>query len=544
MKKVEYAKEARAKVLEGVRKICRAVKVTLGPSGRNVLIAKGEINSFGVQYYPLHSTKDGVTVARAFSLEDHQEDAGARLIKEAAQKTVEQAGDSTTTTCVLAEAIIEAGIYAVEDSKLNPVLVKKGIDSMVARVVDELKKMSTPISGDIKRIEQVATVSANNDTEIGKLIASAYDKIGEDGIIRLEESKTTHTKMKITDGFMFARGMVSPHFVTNPAKMVCELPITATMEKPVAILLCDRPITQMKQIQQYMVELNKQGRSLLIIAEDIDSEALALLIKNNTTPFKQGALSVCAVKAPYSSGNDRDEAMEDIAILTGATYFSNIKGKSIDKGTGADLGAAKKVIVTKDETVIIDGAYDEEKRKERLDKLIAAKANAETDEDREKLELRIARLKGAVAIIEVGANTEIEMMEKKDRIDDAIRSVRASLIDGFVPGGGTAFIRASQKVRAEGENADFKAGEYMVIDALDHVLYNICRNAGVDEKIIISDVLNASGNFGYNAQTEKIEDLVETGIIDATKVLISALTNAASVAGAIITTEATITDIF
>lgn len=543
-KKILYGKEARSKMIDGVRKICAAVKVTLGPSGRNVIISRSEYHSQGIAHYPIRLTKDGVTVANSVELEDQQENAGARLIKEAAQKTVDQAGDSTTTTCVLAEAIIEKGVQLVEDSNLNPVQVKKGIDSMVAKVVAEMKKMSTPISGDINRIEQVATVSANNDSEIGKLLADAYRRIGEDGIVRLEESKTPFTKMKVTDGFMFARGMISPQFVTNPAKMVCELPIPATDQKPVAIMLCDRPITQMKQIHNLLTEVNKQGKSLLIIAEDVDSEALALLIKNNQTPFKQGALSVCAVKAPYAQGNDRDDAMEDIAVLTGATYFSNIKGKSIDKGTVVDLGSAKKVVVTKDETIIIDGAYDEEKRKERLDKLIAAKENAETDEEKDKMELRIARLKGAVAIIEVGGSTEVEMLEKKDRIDDAIRSVKASLIDGFVAGGGTAFIRAGQNLKAEGGSMDFQQGQQAVLDALDEPLLNICINAGVDGSEVLRRVLEAGQNFGYNAQKEEIEDLVNSGIIDATKVLNSALINAASVAGAIITTEATITDTF
>jgi chaperonin GroEL len=541
MKKVEFSKEARAKLLAGVKKICQAVKVTLGPAGRNVLISRSEYHSHGIAHYPLHLTKDGITVARAFELEDQQENTGARLIKEAAQKTVEQAGDSTTTTCVLAEVIVEKGLQAVDDG-FNPVQLKRGIDSMAAKVAAEMKKISTPISGDIKRIEQVATVSANNDPEIGKILRDAYEKIGEDGIVRLEESKTVHTKIKITDGFMFARGMVTPNFVTNQAKMVCELPIDATKEKKVAILISDRPITQMKQIEQYVTDANKKGYSMLIIAEDVDSEALALLVKNNA----QRNLSVCAVKAPYSSGQDRDDAMSDIALLTGATYFSNIQGKSLEKGTVNDMGWARKVVVTKDETVIIDGAYDEDARQERIAKLQQVKENAETDEEKEKLELRIARLKGAVAIIEVGGNTEVEMLEKKDRIDDAIRSVKASLIDGFVAGGGTAFIRASWMVKKEGDwkSKDFIYGEQIVIDALDAPLLNICENAGVDGSKVLMQVLAKEQNFGYNAQTEEIEDLVETGIIDATKVLTAALINGASVAGSILTTEATITDTF
>lgn len=543
MKKIEYSKDARKKILEGVRKICKAVKVTLGPAGRNVLISRSELHSFGVHHFPVHLTKDGVTVARAFELEDQQENVGALLIKEAAQKTVEQAGDSTTTTCVLAEAIVEKGVYLVEESKLNPVLVKKGIDSMVGKIVAKMKEMSTPVSGSIERIEQVATVSANNDNEIGKLISGAYEKIGENGIVRLEESKTVSTKVKVTDGFMFTRGMVSPLFVTNPAKMVCELPIESVKEKPVKILICDRPVTQMKQIQQYLTYVNTQGHSLLIIAEDIDSEALALLAKNKMS----GALSVCAVKAPYASGQDRDDAMNDIALLTGATYFSNLHGKSIDKGTPADLGSARSVVVTKDETVIIDGHYDEDKRQERINKLKAAKENAETEEEKEKLELRIARLNGAIAIIEVGGNTEVEMKEKKDRIEDAIKSVRAALGDGFVPGGGTAFIRATQSVSPGTDpdaSVDFIEGEKAVLDALDYPLINICMNAGVDHSKVLGEVLSSPSLYGYNAQKDVVENLVDTGIIDATKVLTAALINAASVAGAIITTEATITDTF
>lgn len=530
-REVLYGKDARAKILIGVKKIAKAVATTLGPSGRTTIISRSEITSYGLHHAPLHLSKDGVTVCRVFALEDQLENVGVRIIREAAEKTVLVAGDSTTTTVVLAESMIEKGMMVLDSGHYNAMQLKKGMDAAAQEVIAELKRISTPIAGSIDRIRQVATVSANNDAEIGGLIAEAYGRIGNDGVINLEEAKGVTTTMKVTDGFKFDRGYLSPHFINRKEKGLCEL------EAPF-ILLYDKNVSQIKQLEAVVLATREQNRPLLIICEDADSEALAWLCINN----EKKAISVCVVKCPFH-GDAKDAAMFDLAALTGGAYLSTLNGVKLEKATLQHLGQAEKVVVTKDQTVIIGGAKDEVRKNKTLQELYALKADSSDEDEKERIAQRIARLNGAVAVISVGAPTETEMLEKKDRLDDAIRSVRCAIYDGYVVGGGTAFVRCQVAVDAR-QSVDFQRGQEIVYASLEVPLLQICANAGVNGSDILVQVLALQGNMGYNAQTELIEDLEASGIIDATKVLCAAITNATSVAGTLLTSEALICDTY
>jgi chaperonin GroEL len=545
-KTVLFGDDARDKVIEGVRKIAKAVSATLGPKGRNVLISRGAMDgNYNFQKLPLHVTKDGVTVARAFGVSDPVENIGVMLIKEAAQKTVDIAGDSTTTTVVLAAAMIESGHEYMDqadaDRAVNPIEVKKGMDDTAEKVVAALKKMAVPVAGDVQRVKQVATISANNDEAVGAIIAKAYEVVGDDGLIKMEPSKSSETKVRITDGFKFERGLISPYLINDAAKMICEYPNMRTDNMPNEpfILLYDRPITMFSQIQPILTLVQKQQRPLLIVAEDVDAEALAVLVTNK----HNGRIAVTAVKAPFFA-EQRDEAMEDIAVLTGGTYLSQLKGIKLENATLDHLGQAGKVVVTKNDTTIIGGHANKTVRDLHLEKLREQKKESVEGQERDRIEQRIARLQSAIAVIEVGAATETEVMEKMDRFDDAIRSVKAAIAEGFVPGGGTAFIKCKPTVSdpSDDVSADYRKGEEIVLWALPEVLLTICENAGTSPAQIIKSVEAADENFGYNAIEDRVENLVDAGVIDAVKVLTTALTNATSVAGMLITSECLIVD--
>jgi chaperonin GroEL len=541
MKKVLFGEEAREKIMSGVRKITQAVAATLGPRGRVVLISEGFVNGAEIVRPPIKATKDGVTVARAFTLGDHLENIGVELIKEAAQKTVGDAGDATTTTCVLAEAMIEKGIQFVnQPSSHSPVEVKKGMDAAVKAAIDELSKMSTPIAGNVERIKQVATVSSNNDESIGQLLADAYSKVGDDGLIQIEDAKGIETKLRLTEGFSFDRGYISQHFIRDWSKANCVFPDESAPTSPF-VLLHDRPITTVKSISPLMEKVHKAQRPLLIIAPDVDGEALAYLAINN----QKKALAVCAVKAPFV-GERLNEVMEDIAALTGAKYISQLAGIKLENVAIEHLGEAEKVVVTKDATAIIGGRKDESRKAELVKRLQDAKKEAKDDTEKYAIEERLARLNGAVAVIEVGGNTEIEQKEKKDRIEDAVLSVKAAIQDGYSVGGGTALLMARSRLSYDlSKSADFRAGQEVVYTAMERPFLKICENAGVDGNKKLTEVLLSSAvNVGYNAQTENVEDLVQSGIIDATKVIKYALTNAASVAGVLVMSECLICDTF
>lgn len=527
-KKTIYGPEARAKVLEGVQKIVAAVKVTLGPMGRNVLISQSMVVDYGVHSLPIHVTKDGYTVARAFDLfDDPFAKAGVLMIKEAAQKTVDQAGDGTTTCCVLAEAIVIEGMKLVE-SGANPMEVKRGIDKAVEYVVSELKKMAVPIKGDVEKIRQIATVSANNDSSIGDLIADAFAKIGEEGIIDIEAGRGVQTEIKIADGYKWYNGWISPLFVNNKDKQICEF------AHPY-ILLYDRKVTHHTQVQRALELVLPTGKPILIICEDAADEGLAFLAMNNM----QGRIQCCVVKSP-SYGEQRREEMEDIAILTGGSYISDIKGVNVKEIELENLGIAKKIIVSKDETIIIEGNTDEDAVDSLLNELRMNLAQAKNEDEKYPIEKRIARLKGGVAVIQVGAATETEMKEKLDRFDDAVRATKAAIAEGFLPGAGTSYIRVHLP---NVEDESLRGGYNIIFNSITHPLKQICLNAGKDAQAIYTKVdASADNNFGYNAKSDQLEDLVESGIIDPAKVLRCALQNAASSAGMILTSEALICD--
>lgn len=519
LKKTLYGPEARAKLLSGVKKIAAAVKVTLGPMGRNVLISQSMVIDYGIHNLPIHVTKDGYTTTRAFEINDDPfEQAGVLMIKEAAQKSVDQAGDGTTTTVVLAEAIVAKAIDAI-DAGGNPVELKRSIDKGVQEVVEQLKQMAIPIKGNNDRIRQIATISANNDSEMGNLIADAFEKIGEEGIIDLEAGQSVNTEIRIADGYKWDKSWVSPHFINNKEKQICEF------EDPF-ILLYDKKITHHTQIVRALelVIGSKTGRPLLIVCEDATEEGLATLAINNL----QGRIKVCVVKAPEFN-EKRRESMEDIALLTGASYISDINGIDIKVMEFDHLGHAKKVLVTKDETVIIGGDGDRSGVESLLNELKMNIAIAKNEDESALIERRIAKLKGGVAVISVGAATETEMKEKLDRFDDAVRAVKAALSEGYIVGGGTAFLR-------------IKTSNDIINSVLSAPLHQICSNAGVDANKIVEYVKTLDGNKGYNAKTNRFQDLIEDGVIDPAKVLRCAITNAASVAGMIITTEALICD--
>lgn len=521
-KKTLYGKEARQKMLDGVVSIANAVKVTLGPMGRNVLISQSAVIDYGVHSLPLHATKDGYTTAKSFDLEDPFEKAGVLLVKEAAQKTVDQAGDGTTTTVVLLEAIASHGIKLIEDGA-NPMELKKSIDGCVERAINYLKEMATPIKGDVEKIRQIATVSANNDKSIGDLIAAAFEKIGEDGIIDIQSGRSTNTEIKLSDGYKWENGWISPFFVNNGEKQSCEF------INPY-ILMYEKRITHHSQVEKALGMIIKEGKPILIVCEDVADEGLAFLITN----VLQKRIQCCVVKSP-SFGDKRREEMEDIALLTGGVYMSDSKGTDIKEVKISDLGKAKKIIVTKEETVIIGGEQDKEAVEELINELRMNLTQAKNEDEKYPIEKRIAKIKGGVAVIEVGAATETEMKEKLDRFDDAVRATKSAISEGFVPGGGTAFLRCLSPTVFGQKSFD---NTFNLV--LREPLEQICKNAGVPS---VSDkLISSKGNIGYNAKTGQIEDLVEAGIIDPVKVLRCALQNAASSAGTLLTTECLIAD--
>lgn len=536
-KQTLYGAEAREKILAGAKKIAAAVKVTLGPKGRSVLIGQSVVVDYGVHNLPMHITKDGYTVTKNFEINDDPfEQTGVLMIKEAALRTVEMAGDGTTTCVVLAEAILEKGIELI-NAGANPMELKKGIDSAVEYVVEELKKMAIAIKGDIEKIRQIATVSANNDKEIGDLIASAFEKIGMEGVINIEPSASVDTTLKMSDGYKFESGWVSPLFINNKEKQICEF-------VDPYILLYEKRVTHFTQVQKALELCTEQGKPILIICEGADEQGLAFLAMNNM----QQRIRCCVVVSP-SFGEGRREEMEDIALLTGGTYISDSKGVGIKEIGIENFGQAKKVVITRGETVIIGRNANADSVTGLLNELRMNLAEAKNENEKYTIEKRIARLKGGIALIQVGANTETEMKEKLDRYDDAVRATKAAISEGFVAGAGTGFINAivpayekeARRVDIEGIS-DYSAGFSSLIQILYEPLVQICRNAGI-EAIKITDILaSVKGNNGYNAKTNAIENLIESGIIDPVKVLRCALQNAASAASIILTSECLIVD--
>ena len=522
-KDIKFNIDARAKMKEGVDALADAVKVTLGPKGRNVVIAK----KFGAPQV----TKDGVTVAKEISLEDQFADMGAQMVKEVASKTNEQAGDGTTTATVLAQAIINVGLKNVT-AGANPMDLKRGIDKAVAVVVESLRAQSQEVGEDYAKIEQVGTISANNDSYIGKLIADAMSKVKKDGVITVEEAKGTETEVKVVEGMQFDRGYISPYFMTNGDKM------EAVLDTPY-ILATDKKISTMKDILPILEPIAREGKSLLIIAEDVDGEALTTLVVNKL----RGTLKIAAVKAP-GFGDRRKEMLQDIAILTGGMVISEERGFSLENTTLDMLGRAEKVVVTKDYTTVVNGAGSADAIKERADLIRKQIETTTSDYDREKLQERLGKLAGGVAVLYVGAATEVEMKEKKDRVDDALSATRAAVEEGIVPGGGVAYIRAAQALKGlKGENDDETTGINIVARAIEEPLRQIAANAGVEGSVIINKIAEGEADFGYNARTGEYVHMFEAGVIDPTKVSRVALENAASVAGMFLTTECAIADI-
>ena len=516
-KEIKYNVEARELLKEGVDALSNAVKVTLGPKGRNVIIDK----KFGAP----HITKDGVTVAKEIELEDPFANMGAQMVKEVASKTNDDAGDGTTTATVLAQALIGVGLKNVT-AGANPMDLKRGIDKAVGVVVEELKKLSQEVGSDISKIEQVATISANNDNNIGKLIAEAMAKVNNEGVITVEEAKGTETHVDVVEGMQFDRGYISAYFMTDTEKM------TAELEKPL-ILITDKKISTMKEIMGVLEPVAQNGHSLLIIAEDVDGEALSALVMNKL----RGALKVTACKAP-GFGDRRKDMLKDIAILTGGTVISADKGMRLEDATIEMLGHAEKVSMNKETTVIVDGAGEKEAIATRIAQLRAGIESAKSDYDREKLQERLAKLSGGVAVLYVGAATEVEMKEKKDRVDDALAATRAAVEEGIVPGGGVAYIRAVAALEnLKGENEDQTTGIQIVKRAIEEPLRQIVANAGGEGSVVVNKIKESEGNMGYNARDDKYVDMMEAGIIDPTKVSRVALENAASIASMFLTTE-------
>lgn len=528
-KKTLYGAEARAKILEGVKKISAAVKVTLGPMGRNVLISQSMLIDYSFHALPIHVTKDGYTVAKSFDLmEDPFEKAGVLMIKEATQKTVDQAGDGTTTCCVLAEAIVIEGMKLIEGGA-NPMDIKRGIDKAVEYIVEQLKEMAVPIKGDIERIRQIATVSANNDPEIGEWIAKAFEKIGSEGVIDLEASRGVNTEIKLTDGYKWDNGWISPFFVSNKEKQVTEF-------ADPFILLYEKRIIHHTQVQKALEFCISKGRPILIICEDAADEGLGFLAMNTI----QGRIKCCVVKSP-SYGNERRLDMEDIAILTGGTYISDTKGLDIAEIEMDNFGTAKKVIISRDETIIVGGDADKKAVEDLLNELRMNLAQAKNEEEKAPIEKRIAKLTGGIAVIQVGAATETEMKERLDRFDDAVRATKAAISEGYVPGAGSVFFRIILPKNVE---ADLQKGYDVISASLLNPFKQICTNAGKDPQVISDKLLGETKGveWGYNARTDKIENLVESGIIDPVKVLRCALQNAASTASMMLTCDVVIAD--
>ena len=520
-KEVKFHDGARTRILNGVNTLADAVKVTLGPKGRNVVIEK----SFGSPII----TKDGVTVAKEIELKDKFENMGAQMVKQVASKTADVAGDGTTTATVLAQAIVKEGMKYVT-AGMNPMDLKRGIDKATDAIVAELKILSKPCSTN-KEIAQVAALSANSDTDIGNIIAKAMEKVGKEGVITVEDGKSLDNELDVVEGMQFDRGYISPYFVNNPEKQVCVL------DDPL-VLLHDKKVSNIRELLPVLEEVAKAGKPLLIIAEDLEGEALATLVVNSM----RGVLKVAAVKAP-GFGDRRKAMLEDIATLTGGTVIAEETGKQLEKTTIADLGRAKRVEIHKDATTLIDGAGDQAKIKARVATLQAEKELSTSDYDREKLQERIAKLAGGVAVIKIGAATEVEMKEKKDRVDDALHATRAAVEEGIVPGGGVALLRARAAAKGlKGANSDQDAGIKIVLRAIEEPLRAIAVNAGDEASVVIDKVLAGKGSWGYNAGTSQYGDLIEMGVIDPTKVTRTALQNAASVAGLILTTDASVAE--
>lgn len=522
-KEITFDTPAREKLKAGVDALANAVKVTLGPKGRNVVIDK----KFGAP----HVTKDGVTVAKEIELQDPIENMGAQMLKEVASKTADQAGDGTTTATVLAQAIVTTGLKNVA-SGANPMDLKRGIDKAVAAVVKELKAISREVGSDNEKIKQVATISANNDESVGTLIADAMKKVGTEGVITVEEAKGTETEVRTVEGMQFDRGYLSPYFVTNTESMEAEL-------ENAFILIYDKKISSMKEMLPVLEKTAQTGKPLLIIAEDVDGEALATLVVNKI----RGALRIAAVKAP-GFGDRRKAMLQDIAVLTGGNVISEETGFSLDNATLEDLGRAEKITIDKDNTTVVNGAGDKEKIQARVAEIKAQIEKTTSDYDREKLQERLAKLAGGVAVLYVGAATEVEMKEKKDRVDDALHATRAAVEEGIIPGGGVALIRASSALdNLQGLNDDETTGIQIVRRAIEEPLRQIVANAGGEGAVIVQKIRESKGDFGYNARTEQFEDLFAAGVIDPTKVSRVALENAASIAGMLLTTECVISDI-
>jgi chaperonin GroEL len=521
-KELHFNTDARAALKRGVDQLAQAVKVTLGPKGRNVVIDR----KFGAPTV----TKDGVTVAKEIELSDPIENMGAQMVKEVATKTSDLAGDGTTTATVLAQAIFREGLKNVT-AGANPMAIKRGIDKAVEQVIGELKKISTPTKGK-KEIAQVGTISANNDEEIGNLIADAMDKVGKDGVITVEEARGLETTLETVEGMQFDRGYLSPYFVTDPERM------EAVLEDAV-VLIHDKKISSMKDLLPILEKVAQMGRPLLIIAEDVEGEALATLVVNKL----RGTLRVCAVKAP-GFGDRRKAMLQDISVLTGGQVISEEVGFKLENAVVSDLGRAKRIVVDKDNTTIVDGAGEPDKIKGRIDEIRVAVDKSTSDYDREKLQERLAKLAGGVAVIHVGAATETEMKEKKARVEDALHATRAAVEEGIVPGGGVALLRIQKTIRTlKLEDPEEQIGVSIVVRALEEPIRQIAENAGSEGSIVVDKVRSSDSNsYGFNARTEEYEDLVEAGVIDPTKVTRTALQNAASIASLLLTTEAVVVE--
>ncbi len=518
-KEIKFNTEVRSLMKEGADALANAVKVTLGPKGRNVVIDK--------KYGAPQVTKDGVTVAKEVELENRYQNMGAQMVREVASKTNEQAGDGTTTATVLAQAIINVGLKNVT-AGANPMDLKRGIDKAVEAVVENLKKQSKKVGRDYSKIEQVATVSANNDNTIGKLIADAMSKVKGDGVITVEEAKGTDTEVKVVEGMQFDRGYISPYFMTNGDKMEAVL-------DDASILITDKKISAMKDLLPILEPIARDGKSLLIIAEDVDGEALTTLVVNKL----RGTLKIAAVKAP-GFGDRRKEMLQDIATLTGATVVSEERGFTLENTTPEMLGKAEKVTITKDNTTIVGGAGVKQDIADRVAQIRKQIETTTSDYDKEKLQERLGKLAGGVAVLYVGAGSEIEMKEKKDRVEDALNATRAAVEEGYLPGGGTAYVRAADALKnLKGENDDETTGINIVARSIEEPLRQIAENAGVEGSVIIQKIREGKGDFGYNARTGEYVNMFEAGVIDPTKVTRVALQNAASVAGMFLTTECT-----
>ncbi len=521
-KQVLFGDDARSKMVRGINVLANAVKVTLGPKGRNVVLER----AFGGPTV----TKDGVSVAKEIELKDKFENMGASMVREVASKTSDNAGDGTTTATVLAQAIVDEGMKFVA-AGMNPMDLKRGIDKAVAAAIAELKTISKPTTTN-KEIAQVGAISANSDTEIGDIIAEAMDKVGKEGVITVEDGKSLKNELEVVEGMQFDRGYLSPYFINQPEKQA------AVLENPF-VLLHDKKISNIRELLPILEQVAKAARPLLIIAEDIDGEALATLVVNSI----RGILKVCAVKAP-GFGDRRTAMLEDIAILTGGTVITSTVGLSLEKATLAELGSAKKIEVSKENTTIIDGAGSAEAIENRVKNIRTQIEAATSDYDREKLQERVAKLAGGVALIKVGAATEVEMKEKKARVEDALHATRAAVEEGIVPGGGVALIRAKLAIKdLKGANDEQNAGIKIVLRAMEEPLRQIVANAGDEPSVVVNNVANGEGNYGYNAQTGVYGDMVEMGVLDPTKVTRTALQNAASVASLILTTDCMVADL-